>query len=53
MWGGRDTVVVPRGVEWRNVEPVPTWPYWNRHISKFNLDTSLIIIITTTTTEEH
>ena len=31
LWGRRSTAVVPRGVEWREVEPVPTRAYWNRN----------------------
>ena len=34
VWGERGTVVVPRGVRWRTVEPVPTGAYWNPPILK-------------------
>ena len=34
VWGGLGTVVVPRGVGWRTVEPMPSGAYWNRPIFK-------------------
>ena len=34
VWGGRDTVLVPRAVMWRTVDPMPTGAYWDRHFFK-------------------
>ena len=34
VWCRRGTVVVPRGVGWRAVEPVPSGACWNRQIFK-------------------
>ena len=34
VWGGRGTVMVPRGVRWRKVEPMPSGAYWNQQFFK-------------------